>query len=255
MSCDGASALGALEDLVGDHDAASEHFGWVLARWEQSEDHHYAVSGLRAAACFFAAAGDLARARACAQSLSSIASAAGHGDALAALAQALGETALREGDADGAAAQLQRALDLHAGLEIPFERAQIGLGAGMALAAAGDGDAAAQRLAEAHRIARGLGARPLATRCAAELERIGMPLEAHIGRRAAADHHGAGLSRRELEVMRRVAVGRTNREIASELFLSPRTIDMHVRNILTKLNCRTRTEAATRAADLGLLSG
>jgi DNA-binding NarL/FixJ family response regulator len=54
-------------------------------------------------------------------------------------------------------------------------------------------------------------------------------------------------------VLRLVSVGRTNREIARELFLSPRTIDMHVRNTLTKLGCRSRTEATRRAAELGLL--
>ena len=54
--------------------------------------------------------------------------------------------------------------------------------------------------------------------------------------------------------MRLVAVGRTNREIAQELFLSPRTVDMHVRNILRKLDCRSRVEAAHRARELGLLA-
>ena len=49
-------------------------------------------------------------------------------------------------------------------------------------------------------------------------------------------------------------VGRTNREIAQELFLSPRTVDMHVRNILRKLDCRSRVEAARRARELGLLA-
>ena len=53
--------------------------------------------------------------------------------------------------------------------------------------------------------------------------------------------------------MRLVAAGHTNREIAGELVLSTRTVDMHVRNILTKLRCRTRTEAAGKAGDLGLL--
>ena len=73
-----------------------------------------------------------------------------------------------------------------------------------------------------------------------------------LGPRAEADAGGGGLSRRELEVLRLVAVGRTNREIARDLFLSPRTVDMHVRNILRKLDCRSRVEAAARARDLGI---
>jgi DNA-binding NarL/FixJ family response regulator len=60
-------------------------------------------------------------------------------------------------------------------------------------------------------------------------------------------------SRRDSEVLRLVAVGRTNREVAQELFLSQRTVDMHVRNILRKLDCRSRVEAAHRAGELGLV--
>ena len=50
-------------------------------------------------------------------------------------------------------------------------------------------------------------------------------------------------------------MGRTNREIARELFLSPRTVEMHVGSILVKLDCRSRADAARRASELGLLSG
>lgn len=74
------------------------------------------------------------------------------------------------------------------------------------------------------------------------------------GTRAAAHADGPGLTRRELEVVRLVAVGRTNREIATELFLSTRTVDMHVRNLLRKLDSRSRVEAAHRAAELDLLA-
>jgi DNA-binding NarL/FixJ family response regulator len=131
---------------------------------------------------------------------------------------------------------------------MPLERAEIALRAGDALAAAGDRRAAAAALRDAHRTARRLGARPLATQAARGLAALGVPL----GRRAAADADGAGLSRREVEVVRLVAAGRTNREIADALVLSPRTVDMHVRNLLRKLDCRSRTEAARRAGELGL---
>ena len=254
MQCDSAAALAWLAAAEGDHERARELCLLVLERWSRSEDHHYAVWGLRWAAEWFARSGLLADARACAEALSGIAASAGHPDALAALAHALGETALAEGDGETAAQQLSRAVELHEDLDIPFERAQILVRSGVAFAAAGDRETAPEHLAEAHRVARKLGAAPLAAEAAGEIVALGEPLERHVGKRAAADHENGGLSRRELEVMQLVAAGLTNREIAARLVLSTRTVDMHVRSILNKLRCRTRTEAAARAAALGLVS-
>jgi DNA-binding CsgD family transcriptional regulator len=87
-----------------------------------------------------------------------------------------------------------------------------------------------------------------------EVSRLGESVAERLGVRAEADADGAGLSRREREVLRLVAVGHTNREIAHSLFLSSRTVDMHVRNILRKLDCRSRVEAAGRARELGLVA-
>jgi DNA-binding CsgD family transcriptional regulator len=254
MSVDSAAALAVLEQLAGELDQARAHCRFLLARWERSEDHHYAVWGLRWASGFFARGGGLSEARACTEALSSIAARTGHPDALAALAYALGETALAEGHPDAAAEQLDRAAELHAGLEIPFERAQIQLRAGVALAASGQREAGIERLREAYHTARGLGAAPVAAEAVQELTSLGESIEQRLGRRAAAEHEHAGLSKRELEVTRLLASGQTNREIAAELVLSTRTVDMHVRNILAKLRCRTRTEAATKASELGLLA-
>jgi DNA-binding NarL/FixJ family response regulator len=61
------------------------------------------------------------------------------------------------------------------------------------------------------------------------------------------------LSDRELEVLRLLADGRTNREIAAELFLAEGTVKNHVTNVLSKLGARDRTQAALRARALGLL--
>ena len=74
------------------------------------------------------------------------------------------------------------------------------------------------------------------------------------GRRAAHRLGRGGLSPREAELLRLIAVGRTNREIGPDLFLSPRTVDMHVRNLLAKLGCRPHAKAAYKAARLDLLA-
>ena len=62
-----------------------------------------------------------------------------------------------------------------------------------------------------------------------------------------------GLTRRELDVMRLVAHGDTSRQIGSTLFISPRTVEMHVNSSLQKLQCRTRAEAVRRLTELGAL--
>ena len=67
-----------------------------------------------------------------------------------------------------------------------------------------------------------------------------------------APSYPSGLSQREVEVLRLVAAGKTDREIAEELIISFRTVGNHVRNILNKTNTINRTEAATYAAHQGL---
>jgi len=251
MQVDCAASLALVADFDSKPDEALERCRFLLSRWEQSEDHHYAVWGLRLAASLFAQAGLPDEAHACADGLTHVATNSGHADALAALAHALGEIALADGEPELAAEQLGRAVELHRDLRIPAERAQILHRAGVAVAAAGDRRLAIERHAEAYRVARKLGARPLAGRAAAAIEELGESAEQRLGR-GAADGDGA-LTRRELEVVRLVAAGRTNREIAEELFLSSRTIDMHVRNILAKLDCRSRVEASIKAGEAGLL--
>jgi DNA-binding NarL/FixJ family response regulator len=71
------------------------------------------------------------------------------------------------------------------------------------------------------------------------------------GKKAPARPHG--LTPRELEVLRLVASGKTNKGIAAELFLSEKTVDRHVSNILTKLDVASRTAAAAFAFEHQLL--
>jgi DNA-binding NarL/FixJ family response regulator len=254
MYCDSTTSLAIVAAAEGLEDEAASRTRELLARWEQSEDHHYAVWGVRWAASWLARTGRRKEAQLCASALGQMAAAGGHDDAVAALAQAVGEMALLEGDADAAAENLSRAVELHRNLAIPHERAQVELRAGVALAAAGERETALERLCDAYRCATKLGARPVAAEAAKEVAALGESVAQRLGSRAAASADGVQLTRRELEVLRHVAVGRTNREIAQELFISQRTVDMHVRNLLGKLDCRSRVEASHRAGELGLLS-
>ena len=63
----------------------------------------------------------------------------------------------------------------------------------------------------------------------------------------------AGLTERQLKVVQLLARGMTNTEIAGHLVVSVRTVDSHVAAALDKLGARSRKEAVTRAADLGIL--
>ncbi len=254
MFMDATTGLAYVAAAEGAEEEAAEHCRTLLARWEESEDHHYAVWGIRWATAFFARQGDRERVHACTEALAKMASEAGHGDALAALAQAIGEMAVLDGDEAAAAEHFSRAVELHRTLAVPFERAQIELRAGVVLAAAGEREQALERLCDAYRTASKLGARPLASAAAREVAELGESVAQRLGARAATRADGVQLTRRELEVLRLVSIGRTNREIAGELFISQRTVDMHVRNLLGKLDCRSRVEASHRAGELGLLA-
>ena len=115
-------------------------------------------------------------------------------------------------------------------------------------------DAATAPLREAFRLADAMGARPirkavidLAARARVDL---GIdPEQASDGVAAT-----AGLTAREIEVIALVAQGRTNRQIAEELFISVKTASVHVSNIMMKLDAQNRVEAAARARDLGLVT-
>jgi ATP/maltotriose-dependent transcriptional regulator MalT len=123
----------------------------------------------------------------------------------------------------------------------------------------GDGDrvGAATALGDAYRIATELGARPLAasvealaTRSRLDLSPDDPAASAHAPSPGPEDPFG--LTRRERDVLPLLVKGRTNRQIAEELFISENTAGVHVSNILGKLGATTRTEAAGIAARLGL---
>jgi len=109
---------------------------------------------------------------------------------------------------------------------------------------------AAARLRRAASIAELLGARPLSEEISALARRAGVSLAGDAD--AAGDGKPLGLTGREMEVLRLVADGQSNRRIAGELFIAPGTASVHVSNILAKRGVATRAEAAARAHALRL---
>ena len=111
----------------------------------------------------------------------------------------------------------------------------------------GDRASAISLLDEALAITRELGMPQL-------LERVLKLLEQAKLRPGTAPAYPDGLTPREVEVLRLVAAGKSNREIATELFISLNTVFHHVSNILNKTSSANRTEAAAYAAQHGLVT-
>uniref|UniRef100_UPI00403FD676 helix-turn-helix transcriptional regulator n=1 Tax=Streptomyces sp. DG1A-41 TaxID=3125779 RepID=UPI00403FD676 len=145
-------------------------------------------------------------------------------------------------------------------LERPYDLARVRYRLAESLLTGGgeadERDRATELLRLAHAVARHLGARPLADAATALAQRARLPLTpATEPDLAPADPAEAlGLTSRERDVLRLVAAGHTNRRIAEELFISPKTASVHVSNILAKLGVSGRGEAAAVAHRLELFS-
>jgi DNA-binding CsgD family transcriptional regulator len=147
---------------------------------------------------------------------------------------ARGTVALASSDARGALVGLRRAVEAWQDLEVPYETARTRVLLGIACRAMGDEDTAKLELEAARGVFAQLGAAP-------DLARVDLP----TGRTTPADTDG--LTPRELQVLRLVAAGETNKAIADELTLSGRTVDRHVSNIFAKLGVSSRAAATAYA--------
>jgi DNA-binding CsgD family transcriptional regulator len=215
------AARTALRVALGDQDAKRPRRATLLAVQVETE----------------IAAGDLVAAAAACAELESIADDLATPALKAMAASARGSVALAEGATADALAPLRRARAAWRALRMPFETAQAHARYGIALREAGDEDDALLELRVALTIFERLGAASEAARVSELMRGPGtLPF---------------GLTAREAEVLRLVASGKTNRDIAVELVISEHTVARHVQNIFGKLNVSSRSAATAFAFESG----
>ena len=242
--------LALVEDAAGRTARAAALYRTAVARARETEERHYCVPVLQfAIGCFSAAGADFATDVAAATAvLAAAAESTGQPEAQAALAYALAESAFADGAPDRSVGLFRHALDLLDGRDLPIIDSYVRLRAARAFAGTADPtshDEPTRWLGEAERTMRRLRAEPFLAKiraaqvsCGSDRPTTGPGVDLN------------GLTARELEVLRLVGQGCTSREIAHRLFLSVRTVEMHVQHGMAKLGCRTRAAAVRRLATL-----
>jgi len=223
--------LAQLRLAQGQIDAAT-----AAIRREVDEAHDPVTRSKMLPACveIMLAADDTVAARIAADELSKIATDLDAPLLRAVAAHAGGAVLLAEGDARGALKELRPAWAAWQEIEAPYEAARVRVLIGLACRALGDEDTAEMELAAARTVFKQLGA----SQAVARVDEL-------AGRNTT--KAAGGLTAREVEVLRLVAAGKTNRAIATELVLSEKTVARHVSNIFTKLDLSSRAAATAYA--------
>jgi len=222
--------LAQLKLLQGDEHAAT---GAIRRSLKEVRDRKFRPLVLSAAVDIMLAAKELAEARVAADELREMAK---HLDApylQAAAAQAEGNVLLAEGKPNDALTELRNAWELWCALEAPYEAARSRVAIGLACRAMGDPATADLEFEAARREFQRLGAQPDLER----LRRLTAPTDSAAG----------GLTLREVEVLREIAAGKSNRKVAQDLGISEKTVARHVSNIFTKLGLSSRAAATAYA--------
>jgi len=236
--------LALLRLAQGDRDAAASAIRRVVGA---TSDRLQRTRFLPAHVEIMLAVGDLEEARAASMELDETASTFNTEVLTAIAGHARGAVQLAEGNSRAVLDPVRRAFGTWQQIGAPYLAARLRVLLGRACVALGDVEGARLELEEAREVFERLGARP----DLAAIEAIGASLDGHYKGKTPLGRHG--LTQRELQVLRLIASGKTNKAIARELLLSEKTVDRHVSNIFTKVNVSSRAAATAFAYEHELI--
>jgi ATP/maltotriose-dependent transcriptional regulator MalT len=242
-----------LAEDSGDVKLTAQIYDQIINRWYETQDQHDVIQIIMWAAEFFAVNNMVKENAKCIEIIAQIASLTGNTEAMSALAFALAEASFMNKNFTEARNQYEQALLHMEKLTVPVEQMRVEYRLGCCLIQLDKKEEAVLMLNRAYRTARNLSMRPFASAISKILQDIGSSAEESRKPDSYLRADSAGLTKRQKEILVMVSQGLTNKEISSKIFLSTRTVDMHVSNILQRFNCRTRTEAVSKAKELQIL--
>jgi DNA-binding CsgD family transcriptional regulator len=240
-------------EMSGDEREADQRYRDLITHWEEFHDLHDVLPGLVAASAFYARRNEPVSLTRCIKILSELCDATGNPEAVGSLTYTLALRAHLHGEHEDAVHQFRQAIFRFRDINIPLQLIAARRSLGATLQALRQSHKAVEELQTALKDAKNLGLRPWAGEIRQSLEELGATETESRNRSHPSRIRHAGLTRRQVEVIEEMARGLSNKEIASNLHLSTRTVDMHVSNILSRLNCRTRTEAVKIALEEELI--
>jgi DNA-binding CsgD family transcriptional regulator len=244
-----ASVISVVE---GKQEEAYSNFCKMIDLWSETEDRHDSIAGFCDAISFFAINNHLTEINKCIHALSEIANQTKNAEAFGILSFAIGVSLEAKNEFNDATEHLQKAIEFLEPINIPLQSAMIQYHLGLVHMKQRFPEKSRIHLDLAYQTFKKLGIRYWCSMIEHQLKENVTSMKKSGLLQTAVSNSGS-LTERQLEILELLTTGMSNKEIASRINLSTRTVDMHIRNTFERLNCRTRTEAAKIAFDTGLV--
>ncbi len=235
-----------------DIDRAGHIYTEMLDIWFQTEDRHDAISGICDAASFFALQNNKKELNRAIEALTVISDLNSNPEAIGILSFAVGTSLSLNDEPEQAVNHYQKSIEYLEKANVPLQGAIVHYHLGMADSKLGNSEAAEESFNKSYQTFKRLGVRHWCSLIDEQRKQM-VPGEMEGERHKTGKAHAYHLTGRQYEILKLLTEGLSNKEIAVKINLSARTIDMHVRNIFDRLNCRSRTEAVKIALNSDII--